>query len=381
MSTDFEKCLNNLKKNSLKCSNSADIILICGAPRTGTTLVQNILCSSPKVNPLINEVEPLKNISQSFQSMLDLWEKGKSSDYFSDRSEILNLAYQSIDHFIKLVKKRSQVERVVLKLPSLSPYIPFLSEVLKERLHVIVLFRNPIDVIASMKVWGAKSKERSINHPFFDASIYDLSLYLMQFYGFSMKLNMSSGSSFFTVKYEDLVTNPNSIISDLSSSSALDLSTYNPLDKWQVQNYFNSTYDFKDSITSLYGRPITPESIGNGTRFFSYDQCKEILSYTYKFSKSFGYVDKLFNCSCKPLTEKDISGSFEPIINLKKRISLKHKNKLLNMLSDKQAIINKQKEDQKRLRNVLSDKQAIINKQKEDQKRLRIVLSDKQKDY
>ena len=76
---------------------------IGGCPRSGTTLLQNIICSNTKVNPLIGEIGYLYYLVNAYSTgKIDF--ESQTKYYFSYLAELRNFSAELVNKFLKYIR-------------------------------------------------------------------------------------------------------------------------------------------------------------------------------------------------------------------------------------------------------------------------------------
>ena len=93
------------------------VFFVGGSPRSGTTLLAQVLCQAEKTNPPIQE-------AQYFTQLIKAYQTGKTSaketikDYFFDDQDFQQFNFDLVTRFFEQIKKRfPQTETIVLKDP------------------------------------------------------------------------------------------------------------------------------------------------------------------------------------------------------------------------------------------------------------------------
>ena len=182
--TEFYRSLKikNLKNKYFK--NSCKNIFIVGMPRSGSTLLENILSLNPEVTDM-GEVpfleESIKGI-KDLDDVFDLYEKKvnnqfKSSIIYTDKY-LFNYVY----------------------CPIISNFFP--------DAKIINCVRNPLDNILSIY------RANFLNQPF-SFSLEDISNLYLHYFETMEEYKIKYSATIYDYNYEELIKNPNTIIPDL----------------------------------------------------------------------------------------------------------------------------------------------------------------------
>lgn len=264
-------------------------ILIGGAPRSGTTLLQGIFSVDENVNPLVGEISPFRFLINSYHSTRHNVEVNLGK-LFDDLTEVDRLYDDFFKRFSSFLKKKFVCSRLVLKEPELTKSFPLLSLISKDWVYV-VLVRDPRATIASMRKWGNRIKE-DMEHPFRDGTIEELARMYNSFY---MPLMRSKEDNFWSrvcfVRYEDLVLDLPTQLGYLGKELSVDLRRYQTGDEWR-----RSRIDFEQerqngnySITKHYGKPVTDVSLKAYRKILKPDEIDIIEKRCYLMMRYFKY--------------------------------------------------------------------------------------------
>ncbi len=182
--TEFYRSLKIKKSNKKFFKDTFNFIFIVGMPRSGSTLLENILSLNPKVTDMgeVNFLEESLNEIKDFEDVYDFYEKKvinqfKSSIIYTDKS-LFNYIY----------------------CPIISNFFP--------KAKIINCVRNPLDNILS--IYRANFLNQS-----FSFSLHDIAnLYLNYFETMEVYKNKYS-DTIYNYSYEELIKNPNKTIPEL----------------------------------------------------------------------------------------------------------------------------------------------------------------------
>lgn len=244
------------------------IYFIGGCMRTGTTLLNSILCDDPATNPVIGEVQYLTQMMHHYhwgQRHFRLYLK----DTFEDRDVFKAFTADWLRDYLERTRKRWQpCTHLVLKNPELVRYFPDLAE-LVEGAKFFLTVRDPRDTIVSMRAVAAKQREKGIESTLtkMNGDARQLSRYYRTYYTRLLRGDMDVlQSRLFLVRYEDLATQPGQVVDQIRAFTGLALSDYDPNCDWQrsAENYEQSRADPDRAAwtTELHGKGVSDSRIG-----------------------------------------------------------------------------------------------------------------------
>jgi len=200
-------------------------IFIGGPPRCGGTLINSILCSNTKTNPLLRESHYFRELIQLYQRSKSVHSSLEETHYFENEAALKHFSGEIARRFLEIVAKRYHCkEYLVLKSVSLTPLFPVLHEVLPSAKYIIVV-RDPRDTISSQLNVGIK-QEKLGKHNQFLRDIEKLAKDYMQYYAAAATSNdRSFYSCLLYVKLEDLIHNPIRNIADIGNFTSISLTS------------------------------------------------------------------------------------------------------------------------------------------------------------
>jgi len=285
---------------SVSSFSSSRVLFVCGAPRSGTTLLQAILCSGPDTNPLIGEAVHLAHLASAYGNSRDVQRLGETDDYFADLEALRDFYRQAIAVLLDRVWQRTdRPSCLVLKSPALTLHLPDLFDLVPNS-RAVVAVRDPRDGAASLRSIGRKADaSRSEGEPLtieqrLAAQPSDrLAQYFCQHYATVLGCRDAAvWERLRFVRYEALVAHPQAAIAQLQDFTGLDLAC-DPDRPWQ-----RSAIDFQrlpDRYRSWwssrgYGDRISDASIGRYRRDFSADEIRKIEETCGDWMRRFGYA-------------------------------------------------------------------------------------------
>jgi len=136
------------------------LIFVAGGPRSGTTLLQGLLCSSPDTNPLIGEATDLALLVNAYCRSRELFQ-GEQRDYFDDLTDLQRFYASIVTAWLaKTAQRFGQPATLVLKSPAFTPVLPDLLELLPQAIAIVAV-RDVRDTVASLLKIGHKLKTSS----------------------------------------------------------------------------------------------------------------------------------------------------------------------------------------------------------------------------
>lgn len=127
-------------------------IFVGGAPRSGTTLVHSLVCSTGgrgEVNDYVGESSFLTALIRSYEIGLMNW-SNHTRYFFAARNSFQEHFRQLLSTALESIKAHlGNPKKLALKDPLLTPSFLTVSELLGDHVRFVVVIRNPYDVIRS----------------------------------------------------------------------------------------------------------------------------------------------------------------------------------------------------------------------------------------
>ncbi len=236
--------------------------------RTGTTLLNGILCSDPTANPVIGEVQYLTHLMHNYswgRRHFRLYLK----DTFENRDAFKDYTGNWLEDYLQRTRMRWQpCQHLVLKNPELVQYFPDLSE-LVEGTKFFLTVRDPRDTVVSMRAVAMKQRESGISSTLtrMNDDARKLSHYYRNYYLRLLRGDFNVlASNLFLVRYEDLVTQTAQVVDQIRAFTGLALDEYDPASNWprSAEDYDQRRRDpdLAAWTTELHGQGVSDSRIG-----------------------------------------------------------------------------------------------------------------------
>ncbi len=232
-------------------------IFVGGAMRSGTTLVQRILCTDPTTNDVLPEV----HVIREFVALIDQCAKSAPAlePVFEDEEALFGLGGDLIESLMLRIHARHGRDGgpLVLKNPELTRRFAFLSRLRPTARFVIVLW-DPRDGVVSMRRVMQRAVELGVNpiEDAEDATVGELAHVFLGHYSPLADLDfLNKHDRYCVVRFEDLVHQPEEMIHRLSLRPGLSLDR-------ALEETAGSGDDGSVFGAEFYGKPITPEAVG-----------------------------------------------------------------------------------------------------------------------
>ena len=269
----FNNSSNDEWKIEKNEDNFTDPIFLIGFPRSGTTLLDTILRSHPKIDVL--EEKPIvdKFIEKLHQKTLSKFEN-LNSPTSSIRNEMRKFYFDQRNKYLINKKKSIIIDKMPLNIIYVAEIFRFFPKA-----KFILAIRNPYDCVLSCFMQNfllnnAMSNFLNIND---SAKMYNMVMNLWQIYTKKFSID------FHTIKYEELVLN--------FKKSVLNLLNFLDL-PWsdEVSEFYKTSQKRGIIATPSYNQvsqPLYSKSIGRWKNYE--DELSKAKPYLDKWKKQYGY--------------------------------------------------------------------------------------------
>jgi hypothetical protein len=282
---------------------SFNLILIAGAMRSGTSLLQHVLCSSPAANPFVHGCRYLTSqiaIYAQYAGTDRLYVK----DYLGGPEGHFEFSKGIVDRLLAETHDRlGRPQHLVLKNPELSGYLPQAAALLPQARFVISV-RDPKDTIASMIGVGDKHRKTGVTSFLASAGrdIDRLSASYRKFYTPVLQaleqVRGGLGERICISTYESLIADTDRAVDRLAQFCRIPLS---PEGIGGAAGRRSKVYRKDDEllnhprwgayVTGLSGGPISDASVGRYRAVLSATEAQRIDRLCADLRRAFGYEE------------------------------------------------------------------------------------------
>jgi sulfotransferase family protein len=263
------------------------ITFVGGAMRTGTSLLQSVLCGAPESNDMMYECIYLREQLRMYATWIQQSERGLS-DFFDGKKGLTEFTKQLVFNLIDLTHKQQlEPQHLVMKNPEITMYFSVLMEFMPETKYVVAV-RDPKDVVASMIEVARKQKERAHGSNMVAAgrNMQKLTGLYLSYYNDLLKSRPKHNGRVMFIRYEDLVTKYDEMVPVLIKFTGLDLSKHDPEAAWKYTRDRGKNEMFD---TESRGKRMTASNIGNYNDILNTEEAQQVDKYAAPFMKIFGY--------------------------------------------------------------------------------------------
>jgi hypothetical protein len=265
----------------------AKLSFIVGGRRTGTTLLYQLICSSPDVHSFVSEF-------QLFTRLLDAFAWGSEhydrmvKFFFRDRGRYE--AYQArvlrilVDEALNALAPHACA---VFKNPELSFHVEAVARIFPTACFVATI-RDPRDQVASER----EAIERQIRSGARTGSVPSPALLTTRFLAYYeplLRLHEAEPHRLRFVRYEDLVTEPVRIMAEVAAFLDISADGIDAGKAWDFGLVDRLLMQARPSWSDLYGKPVTAERIGRYRTGLTLQEAKEIDRIAHRIGAMFHY--------------------------------------------------------------------------------------------
>jgi hypothetical protein len=242
-------------------------IFVGGSQRSGTSVMQQLLCQSSLTNPYIFEASYLRQLVTVYRDARNSF-RGNDSSYFRDETDLREFNSLLVRAFLEHTRRHlNDCTHLVLKEPHLTQVWPDLYELVPESVFLLMI-RDPRDVIASMIEVGERQKAAGQSYLFTQRNIPQLCQHFISFY--SPVLNVEDPefkSRLAIILYENLASNPDQTLKEISSFTGIDFQSIDTTAQPEsgLVNYeqLAASKHYSPWSTEVSGRKVSESRVGN----------------------------------------------------------------------------------------------------------------------
>lgn len=268
-------------------------IFVGGSQRSGTSVMQQLLCQSALTNPYVFEASYLR-LQVSLYKDTKTNFSGNHASYFGDEAGLRQFSSLVVRAFLEQSRKNlGNPAHLVLKEPHLTRVWPELYELVPESIFLLMV-RDPRDVIASMVEVGQKQAQIGQRYLFTQRNIPELCQHFLAFY--APVLNISDPEfreRLAIVLYENLARNPRQTLKEVSGFTGIDFESIDVSDTPDTghvtQDVLSRSAHYAPWATELSGRKVSESKIGNYRNVLTSSEIAEVEDHCAPFFEWFQY--------------------------------------------------------------------------------------------
>ncbi len=233
----------------------SELIILCGPPRSGTTWLNREICKAPTAFPFLPECTFLTQQIELYHRTKHYADRQRVEAYFASEQNMLDYFRANVATLIGQAARlnpKANACTLVLKDPGICLYLMDLKDLLPPH-KLVVLVRDPRDVIASMKNVMAKKQQ--------EWDIVIATEYLLNYYYQIDNHRQRGEKDCIFVRYEDVVVGQSVALQDFLKLELPLVTTACSSDEIAiVRERLDSSDPF---FSELYLQPTTAAKVGN----------------------------------------------------------------------------------------------------------------------
>lgn len=263
-----------------------------GCMRSGTTLLNSVLCSTDLTNPIIREAQYLGRLIH-----LHIYAQSTFDDflfhYFDSRQDLKLYHAELIEKFLDRIRIRYDgPAHLVLKNPQMTPQFPEVFELVGDCKFLVVV-RDPRDTICSIREvanrQASQGEVTDIVH--MKDNLPRLAEYFLSYYQTLMtNKNLVFQKNLLIIRYEDLAQRTGEVVEKLAGFTGLPLHGYDPDGAWREMTAYHSEKTRNNPFyAELYDQPISSAKIGRHLMELTNEEIDSIERICHLFMQRCGY--------------------------------------------------------------------------------------------
>lgn len=252
------------------------VVFVGGAARSGTTMINSLLCSSQKTNAQIKECSYIQELMAVYFRRKNIFH-AHDEHYFNDEKELFEFHKSMIkDLLLKTWERVGKPEILVLKSPGMVLFFQDLYNFFPDAKFVIT-YRNPFDVVLSrMEVMKKAGLQKITSEHIKNISkefkeIYEIVIYY---------LNAVDRSRFLLIDYDRFVSEKPAL-DFINEFIGVDDIRYEKLWSKQKDSFVEKTETESNPWRAeLAGKSVSDEHVGRGEKMLSWGQKRIVRAVT-----------------------------------------------------------------------------------------------------
>ncbi|MCK2055485.1 sulfotransferase [Methylobacterium sp. 37f] len=257
-----------------------DLVFVGGAPRSGTTILHAVICTSPNTNDYIAECSYITGMLLPYFRGLESWDI-HTKHYFENHDKFLSFHSGIMSNIISMIHNQlDRPARLTLKDPIMTRFFHHVAQMLPQA-RFVVIYRDPRDAILSRL--NVSRRLQSGSEP--------------------SKAEIESACLEYNISYSGIIAHPhilnhrmivlnyNDFVSgkELSKLESFGIFGMEPAKVWSSGRTQISEYRADPWSTDLYGVALSPRSINRHQCELDSQVADFIMEQCGWVGKAFGY--------------------------------------------------------------------------------------------
>jgi hypothetical protein len=268
---------------------SSELLVVCGARRSGTTLLAAVLSANDATPPLPGEAQLVPRWLETYRWANQAFAI-RALPYFADRSALRDFYREQLAAFVRHCRRHFAAASVLLlKSPEISLFFPEALELFPSA-RFVVTTRDPRDQVASE--WRVLERrqldwDREVLR---DRAFERLAAFYVDYYQPILQGLHSDRERIYVQRFEDLVQDPERAIAGLGRFAGLDLRAFDPTQDWPRVAPSYWAYGTSPSDTPYYGRAIEAGRVATYREVMSEDEAARVIIACGEVAATLGYT-------------------------------------------------------------------------------------------
>lgn len=261
-----------------------------GCAKSGTTLLNAILCSDSQTGPRLPECNFLLSAVEAI-GLAQNGMKTQGNHHFRDEKALFAFGRTWIEAWVAQTRQLyPEHPHLVMKFPRLTTVFNYLCLLLPEA-RFLVIVRDPRDLAAAYFKVHDKMMETNQGGSTLPRNPVTVGNFIWSHY-LPVITACKQGQShrFHVIRYEDLVNRPTEIVNGIRRFTGLALTDCDPGAKW-LEKRPDGLVDDPTNLwhSELWGQPVTPNRIGTYTDVLTEPETQELEKTCATMMQIFGY--------------------------------------------------------------------------------------------
>lgn len=267
------------------------VFFIGGAPRTGTSLLNAILCSDETVHPILPEAKYIRHLMRAYRYGRDAFDV-ETKEYFAHPEGLRAFTAHQIEAICEALMLRFPgTLHQVFKNPEMTPVLPDLLQILPEARAVITI-RDPRDMVASLITLHDRQKEEG-QESWVTRAGRDAAIYARTFNGIYSPISNLPEKALYrrmlTIRYEDMVEDTETSLTRIAGFTGLDVTGFSEDPAWRAELRAKVPRAVSVWRGDLWGGPVTASSVGNFHEVLKPEEISAVEDICAPYLDGFGY--------------------------------------------------------------------------------------------
>lgn len=266
-----------------------NLIFIAGIRRSGTSLINQVVCSNPDVNLQVPMLPLIDDLLLTFTSKMD--EKAHPASHFFGSQKNYTRYYRQVinDYVVKIYESLGKPRYCVLRNPNLLQHMELVLDIFPQA-KMLVAVRDPRDQISSEALLNLRKKRaQNIHSKFIEDSVVEKWIsHNAKTLGPLPAALSRYPKRLATIRYEDVVAQNGEALAALEEFLGYEL-CYDPDKPWQRLTFKPESARNALSWSPLGGGLLDNSRVGTHKWFLSAKHIKQIEIHCADIMRDFGY--------------------------------------------------------------------------------------------